>query len=185
MSQPVRVFREFITPQDHKELLNSAMMLYSNGIMRSNVRGSFRRFLSLDRDCDQKFFFPKVQHLYSRISNVLQITDPVIDPSLGILLSVIEPNGFIQKHNDPYKQDKDKVNLRFNIMVNRGPSEAYNPRVDKKLYRVEERDAWLFNATDFYHSTLANPGPELRIVYQFGFMVDRAFLPSLDIAAKV
>lgn len=186
MGQIVKIFERFLSQEDHKELHDYAMMIYTNGLMSNNIRGPFRKYICLDKDYNQRFFSKKVQQLYNTIANIIPINNPEIDPSLGILLSVIEPGGFVHKHNDPYKEryeleQRKKVNLRFNIMVNRGDSDAYNPLIESRLYDVKVRDAWLFNATDFYHSTNVIPGPELRVVYQFGFIVDRNILQSIDI----
>lgn len=110
-----------------------------------------------------------------RILSTLDIPDGNIDPRLGILISYIEPGGFIHKHRDIYSSPdwKDKFNYRFNIVVDRGSDPSYNPVIEDISYDIGKGDAWSFNATTDLHYTLPIAGPENRIVYQFGFAISK------------
>jgi hypothetical protein len=117
---------------------------------------------------------PLIKVLFDRIVNTLQLRNPVIDPMIGQIVSVIKPGGLIHLHRDQYIQPefKHKHNLRFNIMVERGSGNSYNPIIENKGYIVNRCDAWCFSATKYLHRTQTISGPENRVVYQFGFAVD-------------
>ena len=106
------------------------------------------------------------------------MVDPIIDPALGIIVSIIKPNGFIHAHTDNYidfpehKHLHHMRNVRFNVMIERGEDNCYNPRINRKFYQVNKCDGWCFAASEYMHGTETLSGPEDRIVYQFGFCMN-------------
>lgn len=163
------VHKNFINESERLELLDHAnnMELFVNKIGAPYGTRNFRRIDGTD------LANQLIQDLFNRIANKLGLTNPIIDPKLGQIVSVIKPNGFIHEHTDLYMNAKlkDKHNLRFNIMVDRGNDISYNPIIDDKVYEVGKRDAWCFGASIYKHKTETIKGPENRVVYQFGFIV--------------
>ena len=164
-----RVYKNFITESERSELLehSSTIPLLFNPIRAPLGTRNYRR---IDRS---KFSSYLVEQLFERITDILNLNNPTIDPMLGQIVSVIKPGGFVHLHRDSYNEPKlqENYNLRFNIMVDRGTDISYNPIIEGKVYEVNKCDAWCFNATLCQHKTEVISGPESRVVYQFGFLI--------------
>ena len=164
-----KVYKNFITESERLQLLEHSSNI-PLGVNRIEAPYGTRNYKRIDRT---EFSTELVENLFHRIANTLQITNPIIDPMLGQIVSVIKPGGFIHLHRDLYRRPefKNNHNLRFNIMVDRGTDISYNPIIDGKVYKVNKCDAWCFSATKYPHKTDVVSGPENRVVYQFGFIV--------------
>ena len=129
-------------------------------------------YLSLDKMSNHHV------NLYNKVVNILNLENPDIDPALGIIISVIKPGGYVHSHRDLYssfpntKHLTNKRNVRFNVMVDRGEDNCYNPKIEDKFYEVNRCDGWCFAASVYRHRTELVSGPEYRVVYQFGFCMD-------------
>lgn len=175
----VKTYKNFITEDERLHLKEYADNNFKGGRFWPNHVYSKRWILVLKRspqtDHNGVYYTKEIHNLYLRIRSTLGIPDGNIDPRLGILISYIEPGGFIHKHRDIYTDPnwKNMVNYRFNIVVDRGSDPSYNPIIEDVSYDMGKGDAWSFNATTDLHYTLPVAGPENRIVYQFGFAIPK------------
>jgi hypothetical protein len=175
-NEPV-IYRNFITEDERVLLKQHALDLLYRGELGINIAttGNYRNFKSFYKVDDLVLIH---KELYHKIVNFLNLKEPVIDPFLGIIISVIKPGGFIHEHRDQYSKGNGfprhthMRNVRFNVVIDRGDDESYNPNINGVSYQVNKRDAWCFGASEIPHKTLTISGPENRIVYQFGFMMD-------------
>lgn len=175
----VKIYRNFITEEERLHLKEYADNNFKTGNFYPNHTYSKRWILVLKRnpktDFNGIYYTKEIHSLYLRILSTLGIPDGCIDPQLGILVSYIEPGGFIHKHKDIYSDPnwQNKINYRFNIVVDRGTDVSYNPVIEDVSYDIGKGDAWSFSATTNLHYTLPIAGPENRIVYQFGFAIPK------------
>lgn len=173
-NEPV-IYKNFITEEERLQLKQHALDLLDSGALGVNTAtaGNYRNFKSFFNVQD---LIPLHQEIYNRIVKILNLENPIIDPFLGIIISVIKPGGYIHQHTDPYIKKfiefSHMRNVRFNIVVDRGDDESYNPNIGDISYRLNKCDAWCFAASELKHKTEKISGPENRIVYQFGFMMD-------------
>lgn len=169
------IYQNFITEEERVQLKNHALDLLEKGALGVNnaTVGNYRNFKSFF-NIDE--LIPLHQEIYHRIVKTLDLKNPVIDPVLGIIISVIKPGGFIHPHSDRYNQFFPQYsqmrNVRFNVMIDRSDDNSYNPNINDVSYKVNKCDAWCFGASELLHKTEKLSGPENRIVYQFGFMMD-------------
>lgn len=177
-----KVYKNFITEDERLELLHysKSIPLFVNSkykpnhdkwdLDQSGPYGS-RCFAKLD---GTGYSTPLIKLLFQRIVETIKLQNPVIDPMIGQIISVIKPNGLIHPHKDEYRDSvyRNKHNFRFNIMIDRGSDDSYNPIIEDKMLVIDKGDAWYFNASKFMHRTRTISGPENRVVYQFGFAVD-------------
>lgn len=177
-----RVYKSFITESERLELLqysksiplsvNSRYNPDSGDKWTLNESGPYgsRCFAKLD---GTQYTTPLLQSLFRRITETIGLQNPVIDPMIGQIISVVKPDGLIHAHRDQYTDPryKGKHNLRFNIMVDRGENISYNPIIANTMYEVQRGDAWCFSASKYLHRTNTIVGLENRVVYQFGFIV--------------
>lgn len=176
-SEP-KLYPKFISESERVILKNYALLLLQTGVLRANSLGP-NRFFKTYRSLDELEEHHKL--IYERVVNTLQIKNPIIDPHLGIIISVIKPGGFIHRHKDIYKWNIHTnpalqafihhKNFRFNIMVQRDDHPSYSPHINNNRFDVEECDSWFFDASTFEHETPIIEGDKYRIVYQFGFAI--------------
>ena len=171
-SSPV-VYKNFINDDVRLHLKDYAYNLYENKLFQSNPFGPNRFHFMVDKY--PNYFTKEIKDLFYSISNFIEIKDPVIDPVLGIIISIIKPGGFIHDHIDRYDISnpilRNKRNVRFNIMVERDKDVSYDPVIANKNYEVDIKDAWCFSASHMIHKTNKIVGNKDRLVYQFGFCV--------------
>ena len=170
------IYRNVITEEERLQLKDHALDLLQQGVLNVNraTAGCYRNFKSFFAVDDLSPFHKEI---YNRIVKIIELKNPVIDPALGIIISVITPGGHIHKHTDKYKDSRYPqyshcLNMRFNIMIERDDHDSYNPHIDDKQYFVNRTDAWYFPASEIPHHTPILLGDNKRIVYQFGFMID-------------
>ena len=167
------VYRNFIDENLHSHLKNYAYSLYDKKLFTQNVLGPNRYYLMVDKNPD--YYSTEIKDLFYKIADFIKIDNPVIDPLLGIIISIIKPGGFIHDHIDTYDKRntnlQNKRNIRFNIMIERGSDISYDPVIENKNYHVKIMDAWCFSASDMRHKTNKIEGEKDRLVYQFGFCV--------------
>lgn len=167
------LYPKFISEEERVALKEHALFLLNSGELKENKAGPNRYYKSF---FDEAMLSAIHQKLYRKVLNTIKLNDPMIDPFLGIIISVIKPNGFIHEHRDRYSGQlshlSHKHNVRFNVMIERGDDNSYDPKIKGASLKVNRRDAWWFDASVSSHSTDVIIGPEFRIVYQFGFCVD-------------
>lgn len=166
------LYPEFITTEEQIWMKVYALDLLVNGKLNDNPAGPNRNYLNI---AGSSFYTEEIHSVYKRIVSHLKLENPMIDPLLGIIISVISPGGFVHEHTDNYERKYPelafKKNVRFNIMVDRGEDISYNPQILNQPFIVNLRDAWCFPASHLPHKTSAINGPQKRIVYQFGFCI--------------
>lgn len=173
-----KVYKNFISDEQRLSLNNYATTLFEQKRFYPN-KNPRRYFLTLKRnprvDNNGLYYTKEINSLFTRISDTLDLSQPIVDPVIGVIISYMEPGAFIHKHKDLYNSAKyaNNDNYRFNIMVNRNYDNSYNPIINDISYDVLNCDAWCFNATQCAHQTLPITGPEPRIVYQFGFLIPK------------
>ena len=166
----VLVHKNFLSEEDRIFFLNHVNKNLAN--FQNNPNGPNRKYLRLD---NTYFFDQKHFEYLIKISEYLGIKEPKVDPMLGILYSNISKGGFIHLHVDshPPYHENEFVNYRFNLMLNRGDGDSYDPIVRKEKYEVNTGDAWSFPASLYSHETQPVDGEEPRIVLQFGFILHK------------
>ena len=174
IDEPV-VYQNFIDEIDRLQLKEYAIDLLNSNELKTNhsTFGDYRKFKSFYSVEELNAIHKK---LYYKICNFLHLENEMIDPKLGMIISVIKPGGYIHNHIDRYPNSPEfsnKRNFRFNVMIERGEDQSYNPIIDQRTISVNKCDAWCFVASKYEHETSVISGPEKRIVYQFGFMIDR------------
>ncbi len=176
--EPV-VYRNFIDEELRLYLKDYAESLLNQGLTWPNAFDDKRRLFVLrgpsfiNEEHKLQYITKPIEDLYNRIVDTLQLTNPVLDTQIGTLISILQPGSHIHSHKDVYMNKPNMVNYRFNVMVQRNQDISYNPIIGDVSYDIQQGDAWSFNATDNKHSTLYISGPENRVVYQFGFTIDR------------
>lgn len=171
------IYKNIISEKERNILKNQALHMFDQNMMRPNSNNRYA--ISFKH---QNFLTKKHQEIYQKIVEILQLNDPIIDPFLGIIISLIKPGGAIHPHVDSYENaslydsNYSKYigckNLRFNLMVERDDDDSYCPIIDGRLYQVERCDGWCFIASHLLHSTSVLSGTNPRIVYQFGFLLN-------------
>jgi len=165
------VYRNFIDENLHGHLKNYAYSLYDKKLFTKNLLGPNRFYFMVDKNPD--YFSDEIKNLFYKIADFIKIDKPVLDPTLGIIISIIKPGGFIHDHTDAYTHPKlrNNHNVRFNIMIERDTDISYNPVIEDKNIDVNIMDAWCFSASHMRHRTNKITGDKDRLVYQFGFCV--------------
>lgn len=167
------LFSRFITEDERLDLKAYAIDLLDSGALQPNAAGPNRFYKCFYVANEMPY---ALKNLYNKVVKTLNVDNPVIDPMLGAVISVIKPTGFIHPHTDKYEdsipQFAGMKNVRFNVMVERGNDVSYSPHVIDAPLAVKRRDAWCFCASDLPHYTPPLKGRNFRIVYQFGFMVE-------------
>lgn len=166
-----KIFKSFIEKGDIQDLLDP---VYSKEqLFRwNNIDDTLnRRGLRIDetehfQDIHLKYYF--------KIAKIFNFQLPRVDPFLGILYSRIGQGGNIHPHRDrkfPYDTPSEFINFRFNLMLNRGEGQGYNPIIDDEEIEVNTCDAWCFPASTAVHRTEVITDSIDRIVIQYGFML--------------
>lgn len=166
----VTVYPNFISNSDLTFFKDYANHLFCNGLF--NKAGPNRYSIQIKKNSDSSHI--KVHNFYNHIANFLSI-EPSLENKMGIVISLIKPNGFIYKHIDATNPNtefsKNKKTIRFCVMVDRDVDNSYNPIINESSYNVNIGDAWCFPASEFYHRTDPLVGTINRIVYRFSFSV--------------
>jgi hypothetical protein len=165
-----KIHKNFVEESDRFFLLDDIKERASRFIQ--NKSGANRQLLRLDgtdmyQDIHKKYF--------DKIVNHLGIKNAEIDPLLGILYSVIHPTGFIHNHidNQWMYESGNFVNYRFNLLLQRGDGDGYDPIIQNTKHHIDSGDAWSFPASLYLHGTEPVSGPENRIVIQYGFILHK------------
>lgn len=178
LSLETKLYSNFISEEERIALRDHAIYLLQTNVLEPNYVGPnrFAHFFHSLNDLAELH-----REIYYRVVSALELKTPIIDPMLGMVISIIKPSGFIHLHTDAYKDNiekyphvknyLDKRNFRFNVMVQRDEDISYSPHIANKPLQVNERDAWCFAASELEHYTPPINGSKYRIVYQFGFAV--------------
>ena len=168
-----KVIKNFVDAKDIDIFFND--MRDKDSFFVENTAGNTvnRKYLRLDEtdhfsDIHLKYYF--------KIAKTLGIKLPRVDHYLGILYSRIGHGGNIHAHKDtlwPYESVDDFINFRFNLMLNRGEGQGYNPIIEDEEINVNTGDAWCFPASISKHWTKPILASEDRCVIQYGFLVTR------------
>ena len=165
-----KIYENFVEQTDVKYFLEDISNKFNSFV--PNGMGPHRNYLRID---DTENFKDIHKKYFDKIVNTLGIKDAEIDPLLGVLYSVINPNGFIHKHVDSqgiYKSG-NFVNYRFNILLQRDVGDGYDPIIRNVKHNINAGDAWSFPASLYEHETEPVSGRKDRIVLQYGFLLHK------------
>ena len=165
-----KIYENFVDESDVKYFLDDILSKFNK--FQPNGMGPHRQFLKINGTED----FQDIHKKYvDKIANTLGIKNPEIDPLLGVLYSVIRPDGFIHKHTDcqDMYESGNFVNYRFNILVQRESGAGYDPIIRGVKHSVNVGDAWSFPASLYEHETEPVSGNKNRIVLQYGFILHK------------
>ena len=151
---------DFITEKERIALVKWA---YSNSEnMLINSGGHFRQYCKIRNSKNNELALT----IENRISNKfsLEKKDFIEEPSLGSILSIINPGGFIHTHKDEGPQ------YRFNLMIQL-PTTGGKPTYNNSLLSVKERDLLCYRPDLFLHGTTMVQGEKDRIVISYGWFI--------------
>jgi hypothetical protein len=167
------VVRNFITASEQAELKSIALDYFEQGILVANSRGPgrFRAKIWNTPHCTD---FIKI--LGDRIVKQFKLNDYPVDPTLGWIISLLQPGAQIHPHIDkyPYHQAMKAKHLRCNIMVCKD-NDSGNPVITGQSIDVAECALWGFFPSEAVHSTEVINTLSPRIAYQFGFVVPQDY----------
>lgn len=163
------VVKNFISGPDKRSLEAHAIVLFTKGVLQSNQSGPNRFFLTVSGTA---YSNPLIERIGARVRKLIASGDVETDPELGWVISYIEPGGFVHPHTDSsaHYTNSGRKHIRGNVMVSKNPG-SDNPVINGRVYPVDEKDLWMFCASDDSHACETVKGPKARIVYQFGFSV--------------
>jgi len=148
----------FITEEERITLVKWA---YSNNEnMTVNPMGPFRQYCKIQNSKNNELALT----IENRINNKFSLEKKgfIEEPSLGSILSVINPGGFVHTHKDEGPQH------RFNLIVQL-PTTGGKPIYDDSLLSVKERDLLYYRPDLFFHGTTMVQGEKDRIVISYGW----------------
>ena len=132
--------------------------------------------LRLTNRMSPKIDYPElVKTLQDRIRQTVQLTAnaPVIENhgKDGVVVSITYNDGDVYKHKDP-SVGEGVVGLRCNILASKAESGG-TIHVENKTYDLNEGDMMCYLVTELYHSVDVCYGNNPRILFMFGFVVDK------------
>jgi hypothetical protein len=163
------VVRNFITASEQAELKRIALDYFEQGILVANPRGPGRYRAKIWNTLHCTDF---IKILGARIFKQFKIIVYPVDPTLGWIISLLQPGAKIHPHIDkyPYHQAMKAKHLRCNIMVCKD-NDSGNPVIAGQPIDVAECALWGFFPSEAVHSTDVINTSSPRIAYQFGFVV--------------
>ena len=148
----------FITKRERTALVKWAYSNSENMTLKSH--GPFRQYCRIRNSKNNELALT----IENRISNKfsLEKKDFIEEPSLGSILSIINPGGFVHTHKDEGPQ------YRFNLMIQL-PTTGGKPTYNNSLLSVKERDLLCYRPDLFLHGTTMVQGEKDRIVISYGW----------------
>ena len=178
----VLLIRNFLSAEEIQTLKDWTDTAVKEGQFVDGVTGNWenkefsRTKKRLTNRMSQHISYPElVGVLQERIRNTVSITAnaPVIlnHGKDGVVVSVTYNEGDVYKHKDPSVGD-GAAGLRCNILASKAESGG-DIHVEEKTYTLEEGDMMCYLVTEYAHSVDVCHGENPRILFMFGFAVDK------------
>lgn len=164
---------EIITKEEQQLLLD---WVFSNqDKFTINPAGDCRKFISLDElNKEEK------PALIAEIKNRILTKEKILlweqDPFFGDLITCNTAGGYIHKHTDPTKLNRE--HLRFNLFLSK-PEHGGDPILLGKKLNFEERQYIKYHVNKHWHSSVPVEGEKPRIAISYGILVTTKYLHSL------
>jgi hypothetical protein len=172
----------FLSPEEVQILKDWANQAVIDGQFVDGITGDWdkkefdRTKKRLTNRMSQNINYPElVNTLQDRIRQTVQLTAnaPVIENhgKDGVVVSITYNDGDVYKHKDP-SVGEGAVGLRCNILASKAESGG-TIHVENKTYDLNEGDMMCYLVTEYYHSVDVCYGNNPRILFMFGFVVDK------------
>jgi hypothetical protein len=159
-------YKEFITVEEQKVLLQFARSIRNDLTVRANGPGRF--FLD---HIDKHFTLPKEYvDVKQRIIDTENLKDFILDPNFGDFISFNETTASIHEHTDP--NESGYIHTRYNLLLS-VPESGGNPIYGGKVLDIEERMIWRCEAGLYTHASTPVIGKKSRINISFGFQIKK------------
>ena len=168
------IVRGFVSEHERAALLQKALAHMQRGELDPNPCGPGRYFAKADEAPDV-YVDAMLASLTRRCERCLRLSGMRRDGVLGRTISLIQPGGFIHRHNDAYHEGMPGHtpgfhHFRCNIVVSLAHQSGW-PVIEDEPLRVAECDLWGFFASRSMHQTDRLCGDKPRIVFGFGWAV--------------
>ena len=178
----VLLVRNFLNAQEIQTLKDWSTQAVNENQFVDGITGDWdkKEFTTtkkrLTNRMSQNINYPElVKALQDRIRDTIPITKnaPVIEGhgKDGVVVSVTYNDGDVYKHKDP-SVGEGVVGLRCNILASKAQSGG-NIHVEDNTYDLNEGDMMCYLVTEYYHSVDVCHGDNPRILFMFGFVVDK------------
>lgn len=178
----VLLVRNFLNAQEIQTLKDWSTQAVNENQFVDGITGDWdkKEFTTtkkrLTNRMSQNINYPElVKTLQDRIRDTIPITKnaPVIEGhgKDGVVVSVTYNDGDVYKHKDP-SVGEGVVGLRCNILASKAQSGG-NIHVEDNTYDLNEGDMMCYLVTEYYHSVDVCHGDNPRILFMFGFVVDK------------
>jgi len=178
----VLLVRNFLNAQEIQTLKDWSAQAVNENQFVDGITGDWdkKEFTTtkkrLTNRMSQNINYPElVKALQDRIRDTIPITKnaPVIEGhgKDGVVVSVTYNDGDVYKHKDP-SVGEGVVGLRCNILASKAQSGG-NIHVEDNTYDLNEGDMMCYLVTEYYHSVDVCHGDNPRILFMFGFVVDK------------
>jgi hypothetical protein len=172
----------FLSPEEVQILKDWANQAVIDGQFVDGITGDWdkkefdRTKKRFSNRMSQNINYPElVKTLQDRIRQTVQLTAnaPVIENhgKDGVVVSITYNDGDVYKHKDP-SVGEGVVGLRCNILASKAESGG-TIHVENKTYDLNEGDMMCYLVTEYYHSVDVCYGNNPRILFMFGFVVDK------------
>lgn len=155
-------YEDFITDEEQKNLIEFSFSIRNK--LRPNGPGRFYH--------DKLTTHFKVPDCYksvkSRIIEVENLKDYILDPVFGDFLSFNETEAAIHKHKD--HNEDGYIHTRYNLLLSL-PEKGGNPVYDDNIISVKEKMLWRCEAGKYNHASTPVIGEKPRINISFGFQI--------------
>ena len=154
------IYTEFISKEEQKNLINWAHKCKPN--LNPNLNGPHRFFNQL-KNLQKNEITDKIKQ---RIIDKFNLQSFDNEEYIGDILSIVEGNGFINRHND--KIPGNNVHYRYNVLVQM-PEDGGRNIYNEEILNVEERCLLAYRPDMYFHSCEKVIGNKDRINLSFGF----------------
>lgn len=164
----IRLIPNFLTPEECRILAEweeQNRHIFQDANMGGNRQTT--RFIQ-----DHIDFPPLAHELRSRVKDLLGLDDRVRPPfASGMVASYAPPGDICIEHIDPEWYEGHHT-LHCNVIVQK-PESGGDVVIDGVLYNVNQGDLLCFYVSDYYHSVTKVIGNTPRLMWIFGFCVDK------------
>jgi hypothetical protein len=170
MARAFVTFEGLLAEHEREELVAYALALEAKGVLRANAVSGQRYY---QRIWNSALVTPLIVATAGRVERLFGLSGTAVDPDLGWVISVIHSGGAVHPHKDDDSYaSTNRKHLRCNLLVSK-PQSGGTPIIDGRPVAVVEGGGWAFFASETTHAALPVAGTIPRIVYQFGYAVDR------------
>jgi hypothetical protein len=160
------VLRDFLTVQEHKQLMYWADTQLARGHLTINPYGEHRWFRSYgENDPLVPSVFWKVRR---RAVATFSVRDYDYEPDYRCFLGCNTEGGYVHRHID--SSPPGKLHVRMNLMLSK-PVGGGMPVIGSKEFDIEERDLWCFFPSIMPHESTPVMGDRKRFVASIGILV--------------